>query len=422
MVQVLGFGLCLLAIGLAGCAQPMRAALQRPPDTAELGRQIMIMLPSAATVDLRPFEYNGAGYLSGHARNRALRTAAALASEHRIVVADDWAMPSLDLHCIVAGIVEGQDAARALAALNQDPRVAWAQPMGRFRTTASRPPGEGRDAAPGWNNLAALHRVATGRRVTIVQIDTGVDLRHPLLSGQWSGPRNFVDQRDFPAELHGTAVAGVAVARTDPNTGLVGVSPGARVIPLRACWEAGPEGAVCSTFTLAKSLQHALREAPQLINLSITGPSDRLLGKLIDRALDQGIVVVAAGGDPNGPGFPATHPRVLAVYGQVPPGSVVTMLQAPSQDILTTTPNETFAFLSGSSFSAAHATGLTALLLELAPSLSPAQVQTLLQSTAWDQGNGSRVARIDPCAALNAAAKRPALVCEPRRTGNGATP
>jgi subtilisin family serine protease len=258
--------------------------------------------------------------------------------------------------------------------------------------------------------------------VTIAQIDTGVDLRHPVLSGQWSGPRNFVDQREFPPEMHGTAVAGVTVARADAKTGLVGVSPGARVIPLRGCWEAGPDGAVCSTFTLAKALQHALRESPRVINLSITGPRDRLLETLIDHALDRGIVVVAAGDESGGPGFPASHPRVLAVYGSMPPISSRAMLQAPSQDILTSTPNRTFGFVSGTSFSAAHVSGLTALLLELAPQLTPAQVEALLQSTAASHMNGSKVARIDPCAALSAVAPRSGLACPPAKADRGGRP
>ncbi len=397
--------------------------MEHKPDAAESARQIMVMLPSPAMVELRPYESTRAGYSSAHARNRAVRVASALAREQGIEVLDEWAMPSLDLHCIVARVADTQDASRVLAALNADSRVAWAQPMERFHALGASATVQDGDAAPGWSHLDSLHRISTGRRVTIAQIDTGVDLRHPVLSGQWSGPRNFVDQRDFPPEMHGTAVAGVTVARADAKTGLVGVSPGARVIPLRGCWEAGPDGAACSTFTLAKALQHALRESPRVINLSITGPRDRLLETLIDHVLDRGIVVVAAGDESGGPGFPASHPRVLAVYGNMPPMSSRAMLQAPSQDILTSTPNKTFGFVSGTSFSAAHVTGLTALLLELAPRLTPAQVEALLQSTAAaSHANGSHIARIDPCAALSAVAPRSGLACTPASADSGNRP
>jgi subtilisin family serine protease len=193
-------------------------------------------------------------------------------------------------------------------------------------------------------------------------------------------------------------------------------------MPLRACWEVGSAGAACSTFTLAKSLQYALREEPRVINLSITGPQDRLLGRLIDRALDQGIVVVAAGDESGGPGFPASHPRVLAVYGHLPPASSGALLQAPGEDILTATPNGTFAFLSGSSYSAAHVSGLAALLLELSPGLTPAQVEALLHATAMGRGRDTRVTRIDPCAALSAVALRAGPACASAQAGLGNQP
>lgn len=403
--------LMILVIAMAGCAHvgPLPPAIDARTD--DMTRQIMVMLPSPARVDLRPYDYGGAEYGSGLARNRAVRTASSLARERGIVVLDDWPMPALELHCIVARIEDGRDADAVLAALNGDGRVAWAQPMQRFRALNAAPVVGGSESAPAWNELNSLHRMATGRRVTITQIDTGVDLKHPVLAGQWSGARNFVDAGRFPAELHGTAVAALAVARADRATGLVGVSPGARIMPLRACWESGSDGAQCSTFTLAKAMQHALRESPRVINLSITGPSDRLLSALIDRAHEHGAIVVAAGDDTGGPDFPATHPRVLAVYGDSPPATLRTGLQAPSRDLLSASPNGTFAFVSGSSFSAAQVSGLTALLLELAPRMSSSEVKSLLRSTASYEGSTDRIARIEPCAALRAVAPRDAAAC-----------
>ena len=399
----------ILAIAMAGCAHRAGPAAQNI-DADGLARQIMVMVPSPPRVDLRPYDYGGTEYGAGHARNQAMRTARAVARERGIVVLDDWPMPALELHCIVARIEDGQDPGAVLSALNGDARIAWAQPMQRFRALNTAPVASSDVGAPAWNELNAMHRIATGRRVTIAQIDTGVDLKHPVLSGQWSGPRNFVDAGRFPAELHGTAVAALAVARLDSATGLVGVSPGARIVPLRACWESRADGAQCSTFTLAKALQHALRDSPHVINLSVTGPSDRLLSALIDQALKQRTVVVAAGDDTGGPDFPATHPQVLAVYGNAPPPAVQAGLQAPSRDILSATPNGTFAFVSGSSFSAAQVSGLTALVLELAPRTSPSDLKTLLRSTASYDGS-TGVARIEPCAVLRAVAPRDAAAC-----------
>jgi subtilisin family serine protease len=254
-----------------------------------------------------------------------------------------------------------------------------------------------------WHDLDALHRISTGRRVVIAQIDTGVDLNHRALRGQWLDPQNFVAGSRFSTELHGTGVAGVIVARPDTSVGLVGVAPGARIMPMRACWQSGADGALCSSFTLARSLDYALRHGARVINLSLAGTPDLLLERLLDRALDEGIVVVAAAREDGAdPGFPASHPRVIAVARGTPAAPQPHVVRAPGDDVLTTTPNDSFAFLSGASFAAAHITGLTALLLELAPNLSPSQVQSLLRDSA------DEARQVNPCTALTA------LMPEPR--------
>jgi subtilisin family serine protease len=310
-------------------------------------------------------------------------------------------MPVLGVHCVVLDAGSAEDVSRVVAALNSDSRVAWAQRMGQFRTLGGSADAEG--AAAAWRQLDALHRLSTGRRVVIAQVDTGVDLGHPALAGQWSDPQNFVGGGRFPGELHGTGVAGVIVAHGDTSVGIVGVAPGARLMPLRACWQAEAQGALCSSFTLAKSVQYALRHGARIINLSLAGPHDLLLERLIDSAVAAGAIVVAAAEeDAADPGFPASHPQVIAVARKASGASPRSMLIAPGDDVLTTAPHGTFAFLSGSSFAAAHITGLTALILELSPRLSAAQVASLLRdsSSATADAGGPKV--IDPCAALTA--------------------
>ena len=71
---------------------------------------------------------------------------------------------------------------------------------------------------------------------------------------------------------------------------------------------------MCDTLSLAKALYFAIGHDAQVINLSLSGPPDPLLGRLIDAALSRGMVVVGAL-DPNAAdgGFPADHPGVVAV-------------------------------------------------------------------------------------------------------------
>jgi subtilisin family serine protease len=157
-------------------------------------------------------------------------------------------------------------------------------------------------------------------------------------------------------------VAGVIAAVQDNQIGIVGVAPDARLMALRACWQ-DAVATLCDTLSLAKAVHYAVDHSAQVINLSLAGPPDMLLGRLIDVALARGIVVVSAV-DPNlaGGGFPASHKGVVAVTlsGSSAAGAVA----APGRDIPTTEPGGRWGLVNGSSYSAAHVSGLFALMRE----------------------------------------------------------
>ncbi|HEX2012231.1 MAG TPA: S8 family serine peptidase [Roseateles sp.] len=126
-----------------------------------------------------------------------------------------------------------------------------------------------------------------------------------------------------------------------------------------------------------------------MINMSLSGPDDRLLGTLLDQALARRMTVVAAlGRDRNL--FPANHPGVLAV-GNLPPLPAGAVL-APGRDVPSTTISGGWALVSGSSFAAAHASGLLALLRELD---AGGKVHPLRSALVTES-----VGRIDSCATL----------------------
>jgi subtilisin family serine protease len=122
--------------------------------------------------------------------------------------------------------------------------------------------------------------------------------------------------------------------------------------------------------------------------MSLSGPDDRLLRQLIDVALERGSAVVAAFDKrrPDG-GFPASVLGVIAVSDSpVAPlrGHVYT---APGRDIPTTQPGDRWFLVNGSSYAAAHVSGLVALLRQKRRSPEP----TLISGR-----NGT----IDACASL----------------------
>jgi len=315
-----------------------------------------------------------------------------------------------------------------LRSLRADHRVESAQPNQVFRNLAAGPPDPYASFQYGARAIRApqAHRWATGRGVTVAVIDTGIETKHPDLRGRVAKTENFVDggEQSFAQDRHGTAVAGVIGARANNNEGIFGVAPGADLLGIKACWHstAGGLEARCSSWTLAKAIDFAVINGTRVINLSLGGPPDPLLTRLIAKAIERGATVVAAAMDgADAPGFPASLPLVIGVVASDSHNDVqsgdrdrATMLAAPGVEILTTAPPHAYAFLSGTSLAAAHVSGVVALLLQRERTMSPSQVRLVLFATAHPvTASGVPVIRlVDACAALARVVGSDASACE----------
>ncbi|MBV8503171.1 MAG: S8 family serine peptidase [Paucibacter sp.] len=379
----------LLALALSLLSLAVSASNTDEPRSADRQLLVMLQLPKA---HFRPEASYGGSY--GDTQGLALRKrqAEALARSHRLEFQSEWPMPLAEVDCFVMRLAaeDPRSLEQVAVEIEADKTVAWAQPVNEFRAhgTADEPLYATQPAAGQWH-LAALHELATGRGVKVAVIDSGVAAEHPDLTGQLSLNENFVEDRAFAPEQHGTAVAGIIAARNDNGQGIAGVAPGARLLGLRACWQQGNGETLCNSLSLARALQAAVTNGAQVINMSLGGPRDRLLGVLIDQAMARGASVVAALGRSAADSFPASHPGVLAVGAgpPLPAGAV----QAPGRDVPSTAANGGWTLVTGSSFSSAHAAGLLALLRELDGSkLRPLQAGLVM----GQQG------RIDSCATL----------------------
>ncbi len=384
-----------------------------PMALADPAQQILVMLPMAPEHYRSGNAYSGAyGDLLG--RSARHRLAVKLAQEHGLTLASGWPMPALGVECFVMNLPAAQTggplAVTMAMALGRDPRVAWAQPMNVYRAQAHDDPLFAvQPAASAWH-LAELHQVATGRGVRIAIIDSGIERDHPDLAGQIDDSADFVAGRRFVAERHGTEVAGIVAAVADNHLGMVGVAPRARLLALRACWQDDKAVTSCTSLSLAQALDHAIAHRAQIINLSLSGPQDPLLARLLDLALGRGIaVVVAVDRTLRGGGFPASHPGVLAVADQESGAAEPAMLLAPGRDVPATGPPKRWYLVTGSSFAAAHVSGLLALLREAGTSrampVADASGDALvrLPSGAID-ACASLMRRVGPCACACATA------------------
>lgn len=333
-------------------------------DEAEAVRQQVLVLLQMPAPHFRPDTQYAGGYSASSGQRLRRSVAAQLAERHGLTLVTDWPMPALGIDCYVMALPPTRLPAEVAQALAQDSRVAWAQPMNVFNAQAEaqgEPLYRTQPAATQWH-LSDLHGLAQGRGVKVAVVDSAVDASHPDLSGQLVGNLNLVDRPASAGERHGTAVAGIVAARADNRQGIAGVAPQARVLALRGCWQAGDGSTLCSSLGLAKALQAAITERADIVNLSLSGPTDRLLGQLIDAARQRGASVVAAHDRklPGG-GFPASHAGVISVSDSASPG----LLSAPGQDVPAPAPGARWEVVSGSSYAAAHVSGLLALMREV---------------------------------------------------------
>jgi subtilisin family serine protease len=389
--------LALLFLGAA--IAPIDRAAVAAIDESASGRQILVMLRSAPPHFRPDLSYSGS-YDARSGRDARRRIAEALASRYDLSIVENWPMPALGVDCFVMAAANGGAIPRIVAEVAQDSRVESVQAMNVFHVLAHNDPLYPlQPSAQAWH-LADVHKSATGRGVEIAEVDTGVERGHPDLLGRVAIERDFVDGRDDIAELHGTAVAGIIAARADDGLGVAGIAPDSRLLALRACWESAGR-AMCNSFTIAKALQFALDRKAQVINLSLGGPRDRLLERLLDAALARGVTVVGAA-DPALPdgGFPASHRGVLAVAADDVHDIPGNALLAPGRDVPTTVTEGRWGFVTGSSFAAAHVTGLVALMRELAPNLTAREIREALEVRPATTAGGPRGA-VDACAAIS---------------------
>ncbi|HEY7671762.1 MAG TPA: S8 family serine peptidase [Gammaproteobacteria bacterium] len=391
---------------IVGCASPpARDAAAYDPES---GRQILLTVHQDEDLALQLRGATSTRYLTrrGYGPSPAVeRILNELAQEHGLTRIDGWLIASLDAYCEVFAVAADVDIDRLLTSLNEDPRVELAQRMNVFETQLGSYDDPYADLQESVLDLeiAPAHELATGRGVTIAVIDSGIDAKHPDLHGRVSISRNFVaEPRGEHGEIHGTAIAGIIASQVNNNEGIVGVAPNSKIAALRACWAVAADAptAHCSSFSLALALEAAMNLRVQVINMSLTGPFDALLGALLDQAVAHGMTVVAAAADSAATTdvFPASHAGVIAAQAatgatELAPGT----LQAPANEILTTTPDAGYAFLSGNSLAAAHVTGVIALLLERAPMIEHTALLSLLEDSTNEQ---RQTKSISACRAL----------------------
>lgn len=355
---------------LAGCMQLARDTADEALIRTHPEQFVVITLPNteampSARVGSSPREYGSTLQYAIAPHTRA--TARELAADYRLKSVREWPIAQLRIHCIVYQMHTGESQPDLLRRLRADTRVESAQPLNSFGTLSSvyNDPYAGLQRSLTVMGVPEAHALARGKGVSIAVIDTAVDVTHADLAGSHITTSNFTGQRELDA-AHGTAVTGVIAATGGNRLGIVGIAPEAQIHSLAACWSerANPSRAVCDSFSLAVALASAIERKANIVNLSLGGPSDPLLRRLVEHGLARQMIFVAAlPGDGIAAGFPSEVPGVVVVDAVGHEHSAHDVLLAPGTDVLTLTPQNGYDFVSGSSMAAANVSGGIALLL-----------------------------------------------------------
>ncbi|HYN95120.1 MAG TPA: type VII secretion-associated serine protease mycosin [Pilimelia sp.] len=261
---------------------------------------------------------------------------------------------------------------------------------------------------------------ARGRGVVVGVLDSGVDATHKDLVGQVLPGLDLVagsgDGRRDPVG-HGTTVAGLIAGRGDDETGVVGLAPEARILPVRVL---DVDNRYEDAMVIAKGVRWAVDRGARVINLSLGGVGESAaLAEALDYAFAKDVVVIACTGNvtqstPSDVWYPAREPGVVAVSGldrteagRLWANSVTgraTVLSAPATGLVGARPGGYWR-VQGTSFAAPLVTATAALIRSRWPTLSAANVVNRLVRTARDVGPPGRDASfgfgaVDPVAAL----------------------
>ena len=406
--------MAMIAVGLSACStvavQPadrtMPAALREAPE-----RFVVVTVHDKPS---RKAAGNHRGFAAYGPSSRARATAAAIAADYAIEEAASWPISLIGVHCIVYAMPPSAAPDDLLQRLAADRRVESAQPLATFstRTSAYNDPYAGLQDSLEQMSVAEAQQWSRGGGVRVAVVDTGVDLHHPDLQGRIAGHRNFVDadERAFESDMHGTAVAGVIAALANNRIGIAGIAPEAELFVYKACWRNPAQAgtALCNSFTLAQAIAAAIGARADVVNLSLAGPPDPLLARIVTQGVRKGIVFVGAAA-PEGAreGFPGDVPGVVMVDAPQRRYGVAANVVAPGRDVLTLVPGAHYDFASGSSLAAAQATGVVALLLAAEPRLRGVEIAHLLQRTSQPvESTAGSFAAINACAALVAVRKQ----------------
>lgn len=321
-------------------------------------------------------------------------------------------------------------------------RLAWDESLFSFSLQSNDP--DFTNAKKKW----ALERVKAPQawnttigdsNIIIAVVDDGFDLTHPEFKGKvvkpWNVPAHDSLVHSANGKLyHGTHVASIALGNINNASGLCGVAPGCKFMPVQVADNNG----TMTTTAIISGILYAIAKNADVINLSlgmiIPGISEntplqtqndliKLAYKdevefwqdLFNYTNENNIVVVIAAGNSNiltgvdpfqrtintikvGAANNSNSKASFSNYGKY------TTIAAPGVEIYSAFPNSKYQFLDGTSMAAPMVTGAVALIKSVNPKIKYEQIVFVLQETGLKHAQNNDIGNIIQLdAALNKA-------------------
>tara|TARA_R110002072_G_scaffold54067_3_gene142080 strand:+ start:5881 stop:7152 length:1272 start_codon:yes stop_codon:yes gene_type:complete len=225
-------------------------------------------------------------------------------------------------------------------------------------------------------------------------IDTGVDTQHPDLAAEDIITRAFEGQAYSPA-AHGTGIASLLVGRAER---FGAVLPSAT---LHSADVYGGDPVGGSVASLLGALGWMAEEEVGVINISLVGPDNAVLARIVELMVGRGHILVAAVGN-DGPAaaplYPAAYPGVVGVTGVNARGRILPEacrgdhvdIAAPGIRQSAARPGGGESSVRGTSFAAPYVAGLLAAQLAHPDPEAAAHAIAVLFASADDQGPRGR--------------------------------
>ncbi len=298
----------------------------------------------------------------------------------------------INLHVVEVPKQSEEAVARALA---KNPNIKFAELD--MQVEANLTPND-----PNYNSAWHLPKIqaptawdsSQGNGITIAILDTGVDASHPDLAGKLVPGWNSVSGNTDTADIygHGTKVAGAAAALTNNSLGVAGVAGAARIMPIRIT---NDTSGYAYWSDIARGLTWAADQGARVANISYEATSSSSIASAAQYLQGKGgVTVVAAGNSSTDPGY-SDSPYMISVSATDSNDAKASWsnygyfvdVAAPGVSIWTATNGGGYGTVSGTSFSSPITAGVVALMMAANPSLSPATLEKILESTATDLGS-----------------------------------